>query len=44
MADRWTDDGRPDGWTHARKNNVALAQPYYEGKCCSKFGRIPPSG
>ena len=27
-----------------QKNNVALAYPYHEGKLCSKFGRISPSG
>ena len=30
--------------TDARKNNVALAHNYHEGKRCSKFGRTPPSG
>ena len=27
-----------------RKNNIALGHPYYEGKSCSKFGEILPSG
>ena len=27
-----------------QKINVALAHPYHEGKWCSKFGCIPPSG
>ena len=30
--------------TDGQKNNVALAHPYHEGKSCSKFGYIPPSG
>ena len=29
---------------HRQKNNVALAHPYHEGKSCSKFCLIPPSG
>ena len=28
----------------ACKNNVALTHPYHEGKWCSKFDWIPPSG
>ena len=27
-----------------QKNNVVLAHPFHEGKCCSKFALIPPSG
>ena len=33
-----------DAWMDEQKNNPALAQPKHEGKCCSKFGRILPSG
>ena len=40
---RWTDDGYTNGRTD-RKNNVALAHLYHEGKWCSKFGSIPPGG
>ena len=40
MTDKWMDNGRRD----AQKNNAALAHLYHEGKRCSKFGRIPPSG
>ena len=29
---------------NAQKNNVALSHPYHEGKWCSKFGKILPSG
>ena len=29
---------------NSSKNNVALAHSYQEGKSCSKFGQIPPSG
>ena len=34
------DGRRTDGRT---ENNAALAQPYHEGKRCSKFRRIQPS-
>ena len=40
MTGKWTNDRLTD----AQKNNAALAHPYHEGKRCSKFGRIPPSG
>ena len=43
VTDKWTDDGRTDRQMH-RKNNAALAHPYYKRKWCCKFGRIPPSG
>ena len=33
-----------DGWKDRQKRNVALASPYHEGKPCSKFDYIPPSG
>ena len=31
-------DGLTDGQMDRQKNNVALTQPYHEGKACSKFG------
>ena len=41
----WPTDGRmTDGRTDARKNNVALAPPLHEGKWCSKFVWISPTG
>ena len=40
MTDKWTDDGRTD----TRKYNATLTHPYHEGKWCSKFRRILPSG
>ena len=30
VKDKWTDDRRMDGRTHAWKTNVALAHTYYE--------------
>ena len=43
VTDRWMEDRRADGQMHG-KINVALAQPYYEGKWCSNFDWILPSG
>ena len=38
LGDSVMDGQQTHGRADTRKNNVALAHPYYEGMPCSKFG------